>query len=193
MKPKILLHACCGVCSALVPEKLMLDFEVSIYYENSNIYPSKEFYLRQQATRVMADSFKLPFIEAPYNPIEWYKTIRGLRDEPERGKRCNKCIFYRLDKTFKFAKSNNFNYVATTLSVSRRKDVNQINQIGQVLAEKYKIEFIGKDWKKQEGEKISQQRAKEAGIYIQNYCGCVYSKLQSKNKALKSDNKIIKL
>ncbi len=177
MKPKILLHACCGVCSALVPERLMPDFEVSIYYENSNIYPSEEFYLRQEAARFMADSFKLPFIEAPYEPTEWYKAVRGLRNEPERGKRCDKCIFHRLDKTFEFAKNHDFNCVATTLSVSRRKDVNQINKIGYALAEKYGIEFIGKDWKKQEGEKISQKRAKEAGIYRQNYCGCIYSKL----------------
>ena len=176
-KPKLLLHACCGVCSAYVPERLMPDFDVSIYYENSNIYPSDEFYKRQEAAKTMAQGFELPFIEADYKPADWFKSVRGLKDEPERGRRCDACIYHRLDKTFHYAKENGFSAVATTLSVSRRKDVNQINAIGYDLAEKYDIEFVGRDWKKQEGEKISQQRAKDAGIYRQEYCGCIYSKL----------------
>jgi epoxyqueuosine reductase len=177
---KLLLHACCGVCSAYVPERLMPDFDVSIFYENSNIYPSDEFYKRQQAAKTMAKSFKLPFIEADYKPEDWFRSVRGLKNEPERGKRCDACIFHRLDKTFQHAKENGFQAIATTLSVSRRKDVDQINNIGYQLTEKYNLEFIGQDWKKQEGEKISQQRAKDAGIYRQEYCGCVYSKLRTK-------------
>lgn len=175
---KLLLHACCGVCSAYVPERLMPDFDVSIYYENSNIYPSTEFYHRQEAAKTMAQSFGLPFIEAAYQPEEWFRAVRGLKDEPERGKRCDACIYHRLDNTFKYAKDNGFDAVATTLSVSRRKDVNQINAIGYDLAEKYGLEFVGKDWKKGNGETISQQRARDAGIYRQDYCGCIYSKLQ---------------
>lgn len=181
---KLLLHACCGVCSAYVPERLMPDFDVSIYYENSNIYPSDEFYRRQEAAKFMADSFKLPFIEAPYKPEEWFKDVRGLKDEPERGKRCDACFYHRLDKTFQYAKDQGFSAAATTLSVSRRKNVDQINQIGYALSEKYGIEFAGKDWKKENGENISQQRARDAGIYRQDYCGCIYSRLQTQNSKL---------
>jgi hypothetical protein len=160
----------------------MPDFDVTIYYENSNIYPSQEFYKRQEAANIMAKNFNLAFIEAPYKPADWFRSVRGLKNEPERGKRCDACIYHRLEKTFKFAKENGFTAVATTLSVSRRKDVNQINTIGYQLAEKYAIEFVGRDWKKQEGEKISQQRAKDAGIYRQDYCGCVYSKIRTRIK-----------
>ncbi|MFZ6014798.1 MAG: epoxyqueuosine reductase QueH [Patescibacteria group bacterium] len=174
---KLLLHACCGVCSAYVPERLMPDFDVTVYYENSNIYPSDEFHRRQEAARIMAQGFGLPFIEPDYNPKDWFKAVRGLRAEPERGKRCDACFLHRLDKTFAYAKTHGFTAVATTLSVSRRKNVDQINAIGYALADQYGIEFIGKDWKKGNGENISQQRARDAGIYRQNYCGCVYSKL----------------
>ncbi len=158
----------------------MPDFDVTIYYENSNIYPSEEFYKRQQAAKTMAQGFSLPFIEADYKPQDWFRAVRGLRDEPERGKRCDACFYHRLENTFQYAKTNDFSAVATTLSVSRRKDVNQINAIGYDLADKYGLEFVGKDWKKENGENISQQRAKEAGIYRQNYCGCIYSKLHRK-------------
>ncbi|MBD3281205.1 hypothetical protein GF391_00475 [Candidatus Uhrbacteria bacterium] len=181
---KLLLHVCCGVCSAYVPERLMPDFTVTIYYENSNIYPGNEFYRRQEAAKTMAKNFNLPFTQAPYKPEDWFRSVRGLRDEPERGRRCEACIYHRLNKTFQYAKSNGFQAVATTLSVSRRKDINQINAIGYDLAEKYNIEFVGKNWKKDNGETLSQQRAKDAGIYRQNYCGCIYSKLQNTNSKL---------
>lgn len=179
-KPKMLLHVCCGVCSAYVPEKLLPDYEVTVYFENSNLYPKTEFIKRMEAAQIMAQKFDLPFITADYEPAKWHAKVRGLSQEPERGARCAKCIAYRLDKTMNFAQKNNFTWVATTLSVSRRKNADDINALGLELARAYKINFLGKDWKKENGEKISQSRAQEAGIYRQNYCGCVYS-LQSRN------------
>ena len=174
-KPKLLLHACCGVCSAYVPEKLTPDFNVTIYYENSNIYPSQEFFKRLEATKTMAKKFELPLIEAPYEPAKWFKHVRGYATNPERGPRCEKCIGFRLARTMEYAKQNDFTWVATTLSVSRRKNAEQINNLGQALAQNMGLNFLGRDWKKQNGELLSQQRAVTADIYRQNYCGCVYS------------------
>lgn len=174
-KPKLLLHACCGVCSAYVPELLMPEFEVTVYYENSNIYPQEEYFRRREAAQTMAGNFELPFIEAEYNPDAWDKETYGHEDDRERGPRCTLCINFRLDKTFEFAKNHRFGWVATTLSVSRRKSVSQINEIGEALSKLHGLSFLGRDWKKQNGEKISQERAKNAGIYRQDYCGCRYS------------------
>jgi predicted adenine nucleotide alpha hydrolase (AANH) superfamily ATPase len=186
MKPRLLLHACCGVCSAVVPERLMPDFDVTVYYENSNIYPSREFVLRHDAAKTMADGFGLPFIQAPHEPESWFRSVRGLSQEPERGARCEKCIAFRLDRTFAYAKTQGFARVATTLSVSRRKDVDQINRIGRMLADAYGLGFLGRDWKKDSGEILSQQRAKKAGIYRQTYCGCVYSLVHSQKSKVES-------
>jgi hypothetical protein len=175
MKPRLLLHACCGVCSAYVPEKLIPDFDVTVYYENSNIFPEEEFYKRQTAAKTMAEKFGLPFVEPTYSPTSWFKSIVGCEQEHEGGPRCEHCINFRLSETVKFAKQNGFEWVATTLSVSRTKNIDQINRIGHALAEMHGLKFLGEDWKKGNGEVISQQRAKETGIYRQNYCGCVYS------------------
>jgi len=174
-KPRLLLHACCGVCSAYVPELLIPDFDVTVYYENSNLYPTAEFYRRRDAAQIMADRFNLSFIDAPYQPAAWHASVRGLAEEPEGGQRCAACIGFRLDRTFAFAKEHNFDWVATTLSVSRRKNTEQINAIGETLSQQYGLQFLGRDWKKNGGEVISQERAREAGIYRQTYCGCVYS------------------
>ena len=42
-KPKLLLHACCGVCSSSVLEKLIPYFDITVLYYNPNIYPKEEF------------------------------------------------------------------------------------------------------------------------------------------------------
>ncbi|MFH1078477.1 MAG: epoxyqueuosine reductase QueH, partial [Patescibacteria group bacterium] len=62
--PRLLLHVCCGVCSSYVPELLVPEFDVTVYYENSNLYPSSEFGLRRDAAKAIADRYRLPFIEA---------------------------------------------------------------------------------------------------------------------------------
>jgi hypothetical protein len=173
--PRLLLHACCGVCSSYVPELLVFEFDVTVYYENSNLYPSSEFDRRRDAAKTMADRYRLPFIEAPYDPSAWTVSVAGMAREPENGKRCAACIRFRLARTFAFAKENRFEWVATTLSVSRRKRTDMINAIGAELADATGLSFLGRDWKKGNGETVSQQRAAAAGIYRQNYCGCVYS------------------
>ncbi len=183
----MLLHVCCGVCSAYVPEKLLPEYAVTVYFENSNLYPKTEFFKRMEAARTMAEKFDLPFITADYEPAKWYAEVRGLSQEPERGVRCTKCIASRLDKTMIFAQKNSFSWVATTLSVSRRKNAELINTLGFELASRHRINFLGKDWKKENGEKISQIKAREAGIYRQNYCGCVYSLQSRKNYSMDTD------
>lgn len=175
MKSKLLLHVCCGVCSSYVPERLLPDFDVTVYFENSNLYPTAEFFKRREAAMIMADKFGIDFISAPHDSPAWFRSVRGHAKDPERGPRCAKCIGFRLDRTFEYARQNNFEWIATTLSVSRRKNIDMINILGKNLANEYGLNFLGKDWKKENGELVSQQRAKAAGIYRQDYCGCVYS------------------
>ena len=43
-KPKLLLHACCGICSSSVLERLYPFFDITILYYNPNIYPEKEYF-----------------------------------------------------------------------------------------------------------------------------------------------------
>jgi len=123
----------------------------------------------------MAERYNLVFIEAPHDQDSWDDAVRGHEADKENETRCKKCIAFRMDRTFAYAKANGFDWVATTLSVSRRKVTSHINEIGASLAEKHRLSFLGRDWKKANGENISQERAKTAGIYRQTYCGCRYS------------------
>lgn len=177
-RPKLLLHACCGVCSAYVPELLIPDYDVTVYFENSNIYPSDEFRRRADAAREMAKSYGIPFIEVPQDEVSWYRAVQGRAQDRENGERCATCMAFRLDRAFAYAKENGFDIVACTLGVSRRKKIDMVHAVGRTLSEKYGIPFLDRDWKKGGGEDESQRRAKEAGIYRQEYCGCVYSKVR---------------
>jgi len=174
-RPKLLLHICCAGCGAYVSQLLKQDFKVSLYFYNPNIYPAGEYYRRLEETKMIANKFKLDLIVGEYDHNRWRKLIRGHESDPERGKRCWICYRDRLEATAEMAKEKRFNYFTTTLSVSPHKDAKAISMIGREVAQKYKIQFLDKDFKKENGFKRSVKLSKELGLYRQNYCGCEYS------------------
>ena len=47
--PRVLLHACCGVCSGAVLEYLTQYFDVTVLWYNPNLYPQAEIDRRFKA------------------------------------------------------------------------------------------------------------------------------------------------
>lgn len=189
-KPKLLLHACCGICSSSVLERLYPFFDITILYYNPNIYPEKEYLKRFDTLKeaVLKMKIKVKLLEIGYQSKEFKEIAKGLENEKEGGKRCTKCFYLRLEKTAKFAQKYSFDYFTTTLSVSPHKDSQKLNNIGKALEEKYKIKYLYSDFKKKEGYKRSNELAKEYDLYRQNYCGCKYSL----NEALEYQKEILK-
>ena len=181
--PSLLLHSCCAPCSSYVLEYLSQFFNITVLYYNPNISPKDEYLYRlQEEKRLISEmKFKNPvkILDCDYNADEFFVVAKGLEKEPEGGKRCEKCFDLRLDFTAKTAKENNFDYFATTLTISPLKNANLINQIGESLAEKYNVKYLSSDFKKKEGYKRSITLSKEYNLYRQNYCGCIYSKVES--------------
>lgn len=178
MKPKLLLHTCCGICGAWIPEKLSQEYEVTIFYFNPNIHPIEEYKKRCAAAKQMADLMGIKFIEGEYNPREWFRAVRGLAAEKEGGARCSICFAFRLRRAAEKAQELGYEYFSSTLTVGRRKKAEIINPIGEKIAAEFALKFLSRDFKKQQGEMISQERARAESIYHQNYCGCVYSSLR---------------
>lgn len=178
IKPKLLLHACCGPCSSYTIEYLSNYFNITIYYYNPNIYPEVEYIRRKEELKKFIKQFnnKINVIEELYNPEEYYKSIKGLEKLGERSERCYKCYELRLEKSAKYAKENNYDYFTTTLSISPYKNAEWINEIGEKLQDKYDIKYLFADFKKKNGYKRSLELSKEYKLYRQDYCGCVYSK-----------------
>lgn len=180
--PSVLLHSCCAPCSSHVISTLTPYFDITILYYNPNIEPFEEYEKRKQEEIRFINEFpnknKLTIIDCDHENELFHQTIKGLEKEKEGGARCIKCYYLRLDKTAQLAKENNFDYFATTLTVSPLKNSQKLNEIGEYLSQKYNINYLYSDFKKKEGYKHSIELSKEYKLYRQDYCGCIYSKAE---------------
>ena len=177
VKPKLLLHACCGPCSSYVIEYLSKYFDITIYYYNPNTYPETEYLRRLDELNKFINKFddSVKVVEEYYDPSEFYTTIKGLEHLGERSERCYKCYNLRMKKSAIYAKENCYDYFTTTLSISPYKDAKWINEIGGSLENKLDVKFLYSDFKKKNGYKRSIELSREFDLYRQDYCGCVYS------------------
>ena len=177
IKPKLLLHACCGPCSSYVIEYLSNSFDITIYYYNPNIYPLDEYQRRLNELIKFINKFnnKITVVEEHYNSSDYYNNIKGLENLGEKSKRCYNCYKFRMEKASIYAKENHYDYFTTTLSISPYKNAEWLNQIGKDLESKYDIKYLYADFKKKNGYKRSLELSKEYKLYRQEYCGCVYS------------------
>lgn len=184
----LLLHACCAPCSSAVLERLASHFKISILYYNPNITEEKEYQKRLDELRKFISKlnfkYQINIIDSRYEPKEFFQIAKGLEKEKEQGKRCYKCYELRLEETAKVAKEKNFDFFATTLTLSPYKKTSWLNEIGENLSEKYQANYLYSDFKKKDGYKRSIELSKEYNLYRQDYCGCIYSKLErEQNKA----------
>lgn len=176
MTKKVLLHACCAVCSAYPIELLRQDgYEPVLYFFNPNIFPSEEFTRRLEELRKYAEKKKVELIVEKQSAEDWYNAIAGLENEPERGKRCKRCFEYRLLYTVLKAFQLEYQYFTTTLTVSPHKQSQVIFEAAKELADKYELTFLDYDFKKNDGFLKTMKIAKEENFYRQNYCGCEFS------------------
>ena len=208
VKPRLLLHACCGPCSSYVLEYLYKYFEITVLYYNPNIYPKEEYERRFNELKKLYESFppallgKVQVVEINYDPDDFYNAV-GTREnpelatEPEKGERCCRCYEFRLRRAFEYAAEHQFDYFCTTLSISPFKDAEKLNIIGEQLeleaqtSNQHSNEpfaskiphWLPSDFKKKGGFKRSLEISAEYGMYRQDYCGCVYSK-NNKNSAI---------
>ncbi len=183
-KPSLLLHSCCGPCSTAVIERLAGDYQITIFFYNPCITDEKEYQRRKQAQMDFIRQYNesLPpkehirFQEGPYDTRNFYRTARGLEQEPEGGKRCLNCVWQRLEKTAETCRMAGCDYFGTTLTVSPHKNYHLISSIGRKLAVKYNLSFLDEDFKKKDGFQRSIALSRRYGLYRQNYCGCEYSR-----------------
>lgn len=185
MKKKLLLHMCCAPCAVYVIELLKPEYEVTGFFSNSNIHPEEEYRFREEEIGRLADIKDIELYCDEYNCAEWYEAVKGLENEPEKGKRCSVCFAFRFRKAFEYAAANGFDTVASTLSISPYKSTAQINLEGEKLAEEFGIGFLGENFKSGNGFIKGRDMSRELGMYHQNYCGCSFS-LEERNRRVKS-------
>ena len=179
-KPKLLLHSCCAPCSTACIERIKDYFDLCIYYYNPNLDSEQEFLLRSSEQERYCKEIDIPCIIEEYQKQEFLSMVKGLEDSEEGGKRCEKCFCLRLKKTALKAKEKDFEYFATTLTVSPLKNAKMLNEIGERIAKECGVSYLATDFKKREGYKRSIELSAEHNLYRQSYCGCEFSKANQK-------------
>lgn len=174
---KALLHSCCAPCSGEVMEALSASgIEYTVFFYNPNIHPAEEYRIRKDENIAFAKKLHVPFVDADYDTENWFARAKGLEREPERGKRCAVCFDVRFERTALYAYENNFPVIASSLAISRWKDMNQVNACGMKAASYYPgIVYWDYNWRKEGGSARSSAISKREQFYTQEYCGCVYS------------------
>lgn len=172
----LLLHACCAPCSSYVLEYLSGIFDITLFFYNPNITETEEYMQRKQELIRLAGHFPVKFLEGEYDRENFYKNSQGFEQLPEGGQRCFQCYEQRLRATAERAGAGGYDFFTTTLSISPHKNAGKLNEIGERLAQEYKVKHLPADFKKRNGYKRSIELSAEYGLYRQNYCGCIYSK-----------------
>ena len=128
-------------------------------------------------------------VDADYNKDNWFERVKGLEDAPERGERCTVCFDMRFERSALYAHENHYDTFATTLGISRWKDLEQINSSGLKAANRYNdVDFWDFNWRKKGGSARMLEISKQEKFYKQEYCGCVYS-LRDTNRWRRKNNK----
>lgn len=207
--PRLFLHSCCAPCSSYVLEYLRNFFRITVFYYNPNISMEPEYRKRvEEQKRLIAayneqvesgsesekkDGYLIDIVEGDYEPELFFEIAKGLEQCQEGGERCFACFKLRLEKTAKKAVEGNYDYFSTTLTISPLKNAVKLNEIGELLAKEYGIKWLVSDFKKRNGYKRSIELSKEYNLYRQDYCGCIYSKMErEREKNAKKDENILK-
>ena len=181
-KPSLLLHSCCAPCSCYPLLVLKDYFDITIFYNNSNIYPESEFNLRLSTLQSYVDKINneydvnIKIVTPSYNNEKFNKILEKRKDDKEGSYRCYSCYALRYKELCEYASNNDFEYVCSVMTISRQKNEEMINKILNGYASKYNnLTYLFSNFKKDKGLEKAQQIIKESKMYSQNYCGCKFS------------------
>jgi len=160
-------------------EQLLKDgCEVKGLFYNPNIHSFLEFNNRKQALINFSESLNFEIDIPEYDPSDFFGYTG---DSWLKSSRCFFCWNLRLKKTAKLAKEKGFSHFSTTLLVSPYQDHQMLKEIGFTIARQEGVDFYYQDFRV--GFSPAQARAREKGLYMQKYCGCIYSEIErSKEK-----------
>ena len=184
---KLLMHTCCAPCSVYCIDKLREEgIEPTVYWYNPNIHPYTEYKARRDCLKEYTKSINVQAIfEEEYGLDEFCKeAVKNLNA------RCvNYCYPVRLRKTFEYAKEHGYDTVTTTLLYSIYQKHDFIKKLMEQYSEEYGIDFLYRDFRV--GFWEGHQKAHDLGLYMQKYCGCVFSEEDRYAKQIKRDKENI--
>ncbi len=180
---KLLMHTCCAPCSVYCIDSLREEgIEPTIYWYNPNIHPYMEYKARRDCLKEYAQSIHIQAIfEEDYGLDNFCKNVVSSLE--------TRCTYYcyrvRLEQTAKYAKENGYDTITTTLLVSPYQKHEELRKSAEEIAKKYDLTFLYRDFRV--GFRDGQAKARELGMYMQKYCGCVFSEEDRYRKQIEKD------
>ena len=180
---KVLMHTCCAPCSVYCIDSLKEEgIEPVVYWYNPNIHPYMEYKARRDCLKEYTKLIGIDAIfEEDYGLDEFCKNV--IEDLQNRCQ--NYCYKVRLEQTAKYAKENGYDAITTTLLVSPYQQHETLKKQGEEITKKYGLKFLYRDFRV--GFRQGQAKARELGLYMQKYCGCVFSEESRYNNHIKKD------
>ena len=96
-----------------------------------------------------------------------FETLRN--EHPERGQ--SETI--RLGTAAKYAAEHGYDAFPSSLLISPYQDHELLKAVGETMGKKYGVPFYYRDFRP--GFREGQSKAREMGLYMQKYCGCIFS------------------
>ena len=167
---KTLMHICCAPCANMPIEVLRTDgIEVAGFWYNPNIHPFTEYRARRNCLQDYAKAIELPLILKDEYGLRPF--VREVAEDIEG--RCVKCYEMRLFETAKTAAEGGFDSFTSSLFISPYQNHELMRQVAERAAREYHVEFLHRDFRPY--FKPGQERARELEMYIQKFCGCIFS------------------
>ena len=179
---RLLLHTCCAPCSVYCVDSLRSEgIEPVSFWYNPNIHPYQEYRARRDTLVGYAAAIGLELaVRDEYGLRPFVRAVAGDID-----RRCAYCYTCRLEETARYAAGHGFTHFSTTLLVSPYQDHEAIRRTAEELGERYGVGFLYRDFRP--GFRQGQAKARELGLYMQKYCGCIFSEEERYAKQIQKD------
>ena len=180
---KLLMHTCCAPCSVYCIDSLREEgIEPTLFWYNPNIHPFMEYKARRDCLKDYAKMVGVKLlVEEDYGLDEFCRNV--INDIP--GRCVNYCYRKRIGETVRYAVENGYDAFTTTLLVSPYQKHEELKAVCEELTEAAGIKFIYRDFRI--GFREGQAKARELGLYMQKYCGCIFSEEERYKKQIEKD------
>ena len=179
---RLLLHTCCAPCGVYCIDSLRSEgIDPSCFWYSPDIHPYREYKARRDTLIDYAASLHLEL--AVHDEYGLRDFVRAVAEDIAR--RCVHCYACRLEETARYAAGNGFTHFSTTLLVSPYQDHDGICRAAEQAAARYGVEFLYRDFRP--GFRQGQAKARELGLYMQKYCGCVFSEEERYARQIQRD------
>jgi len=179
---QILLHCCCAPCSVSCVEPLRNEgIEPVAFWYNPNIHPFKEYEARRDCLIEYGKKIDMQVVVCEDYGLRSF--VKKVAADIEN--RCSYCYNHRLEQTARYAAENGYSGFTTTLLASVYQNHEAMIISAKKYAEEYGVEFVYRDFRP--NFRDGNAKARETGLYMQKYCGCIFSEEDRYQKQINRD------